>query len=51
MPIEQIFGVGKPDDVGIGEVSAVFEAFVFEPENVEVSAGREPALRREAPKL
>ena len=24
------------DDVGIGEVGAVFEAFVFEPENVEV---------------
>ena len=24
------------DDVGIGEVGAVFEAFVFEPEDVEV---------------
>jgi len=24
------------DDVGIGEISAVFEAFVFEPEDVEV---------------
>ncbi len=24
------------DDVGIGEIGAVFEAFVFEPEDVEV---------------
>ena len=24
------------DDVGIGKIGAVFEAFVFEPENVEV---------------
>ena len=39
------------DDVGIGEVRAVFEAFVFESEDVEVSAGRAPALRREAPRL
>jgi hypothetical protein len=36
LPIEQIFGVGKPDDVGIGKVSAVFEAFIFEPKDVEV---------------
>ena len=47
----EIFDDFGGDDVGIGEIGAVFEAFVFEPEDVEVSAGRAPALRREAPRL
>jgi hypothetical protein len=32
----QVFDDLGGDDAGIGEVGAVFEAFVFQPENVEV---------------
>ena len=48
----EVFDDFSGDNVGIGKVGgAVFEAFVFESEDVEVSAGRAPALRREAPRL
>jgi len=29
------------DDVGVGKVGAVFEGLIFEPKDVEVSAGRD----------
>ncbi len=32
----EIFDNLRGDDVGIGKIGAVFEAFVFEPEDVEV---------------
>jgi hypothetical protein len=32
----QVFDDFGGDDVGIGEIGAVFEAFVFEPRNIEV---------------
>jgi len=32
----EIFNNLGGDDVGIGEVGAVFEAFVFEPEDVQI---------------
>ncbi len=32
----EVFGYFKGDDTRVGEVGAVFQAFVFEPENVEV---------------
>jgi hypothetical protein len=32
----EVFDYLSRDDVGVGEVGAVFEAFVFEPEDVEV---------------
>jgi hypothetical protein len=32
----EVFNNFGGDDVGIGEVCAVFERFIFEPENVEV---------------
>jgi hypothetical protein len=47
---EIVYDVGGDDSEG-GEVGAFFEGFVFQPEDVEVSAGRAPALRREALRL
>ncbi len=32
----QVFDNFLSDDVGIGEIGAVFEAFVFEPEDAEI---------------
>jgi hypothetical protein len=47
----EVFDDFRGDNVGIGKIGAVFEGFVFQPKNVEVIAGRKPALRREAPRL
>ena len=32
----EVFNDFGGDDVGIGEVGAIFEAFVFQPEDVEI---------------